>query len=134
MIKAVIFDCFGVLTGVTGDGPNEALFAYIKNDLKPVCKVGLLSNVGSDILYELFSDEQIALLDEKILSYQIGAVKPDPFAYETAAARLGVLPDECIFIDDLERFCVAAEDLGMKAIWHTDTQQTINKIEELLHA
>lgn len=134
MIKAVIFDCFGVLTDANGDDPNDALFAYIENDLKPACKIGLLSNVGSDILHELFSDEQVALFDEKVLSYQIGAVKPDPFAYETAATRLGVLPEECVFIDDLERFCVAAEDVGMKAIWHTDTKQTINKIEELLHA
>jgi putative hydrolase of the HAD superfamily len=134
MIKAVIFDCFGVLTGVDGNGANEALFAYIQNELKPQYKIGLLSNVGSDILGDLFSDEQVALLDEKVLSYQIGAVKPDPLAYEATAMRLGVAIEECLFVDDLERFCTAAEEAGMKAIWHTDTQQTIKRIQEVLSA
>lgn len=134
MIKAVIFDCFGVLTGADGNGTNEALFEYIKNDLKPEYKIGLLSNVGSDMLHELFTQEQIALFDEKVLSFQVGTVKPDPMIYETAATRLDSLCEECMFIDDLERFCTAAEDVGMKAIWHTDTTQTITQIKELLNA
>ena len=134
MIKAVIFDCFGVLTGIDGSGPNDELFSYIKNGLKPQYKIGLLSNVGRDMLNELFNEEQIAMLDEKVLSYQIGTVKPDPLAYETTALRLGVARDECIFVDDLERFCTAAEEAGMKSIWHTDTRQTIHRIKEIISA
>lgn len=134
MIKAVVFDCFGVLTGIDGHGANEELFAFIKNNLKPHYQIGLLSNVGSDMLGDLFSDEQLKLIDEKVLSYQIGTVKPDPFAYETTALRLGVTCDECVFVDDIERFCTAAEDVGMKSIVHTNTAQTIAKLKELLDA
>jgi putative hydrolase of the HAD superfamily len=134
MIKAIIFDCFGVLIGADGNGVNDELFAYIQNDLKPHYKIGLLSNIGSDILHELFTPEQIALLDEKVLSFEVGTVKPDPMIYETAATRLDALSEECLFIDDLERFCTAAEDVGMTAIWHTDTKQTIEKIKELTSA
>ena len=132
--QAIIFDCFGVLTGLDGNGANDELFAYIQNDLKPHYKIGLLSNVGSNILSDLFSEDQIALFDEKVLSYEIGTVKPDPRAYEIAATRLGALVEECIFVDDLERFCTAAKDVGMTAVWHTDTKQTIERIKELVSA
>jgi putative hydrolase of the HAD superfamily len=134
MIKAVIFDCFGVLTSVDATSPNHELFAYIGERLRPDYRIGLLSNVGSDRLDELFEAEQQALIDQAILSYQIGVSKPDAAAYEIAANKLGVLPHECIFIDDIVDFALAAEQVGMRGIQHTENASTIAKLEELLGA
>lgn len=190
MIKAVIFDCFGVLTtdgwrqireeffadnkqlmqqaldldkavnagmleyddflqGISNlsglsvtdvrerlgkSVPNKLLFENIKNNLKPHFKIGLLSNAADDWLEELFEPWQRELLDDAVLSYSTGLVKPDPAIYNLAATRLGVGADECIFIDDIERYCAAASDVGMHSVWHTDTPQTIRKIEELTRA
>ena len=49
--------------------PNQPLFDYIKNDLKPKYKIGLLSNAGDNWLNEIFTPDQLALVDEYVLSY-----------------------------------------------------------------
>jgi putative hydrolase of the HAD superfamily len=190
MIRAVIFDCFGVLTndgwksireeffahddelmrtaldldkavnagvmdyakfvdevarmsGLAKDEvlrridttvPNTVLFHFIRDELKSKYKIGMLSNASSNMLNELFEPWQVELLDEAVLSYAIGTVKPDPVAYRTVAQRLGVQPAECLFIDDIDRYCDAAEHVGMKAILHTDSHQTVARIKELLSA
>lgn len=134
MIRAVIFDCFGVLTSVDAAKPNHELFAYIEERLRPEYKIGLLSNVGSDKLDMLFEQRQRQLIDQAVLSYQIGVSKPDAEAYEIVADRLGVLPNECVFIDDIVDFALAAERVGMQGIQHTENARTIAQLEELLSA
>lgn len=190
MIKAVIFDCFGVLTtdgwlafrerflendpnllergiasnkrvdaglisyddfiqeisslaGMTksetlaiieGNTTNEKLYEYIRDALKDRYKIGMLSNAGANWLDELFEPWQVALLDETVFSYEIGVIKPDPLMYETIATRLGVAPEECIFIDDQPRYVEGAAAIGMQAVHFVDTASTIAKIEELLRA
>jgi len=190
MIKAVIFDCFGVLTTdgwkqireeyfandeakhqrsrdmdkavnagmsyydefleeisdmtglpidevrqrLTGSAPNKLLFDFIRDELAGKYKIGMLSNAAGNWLDEMFEPWQVKLFDEAVLSYEVGTAKPDPVIYQTIIDRLGVLPKEAIFIDDSERYCVAAEDLGIKAIYHQDTNKTITKIKELISA
>lgn len=112
--------------------PNEPLFNYIRDELRPQYKLGLLSNAGANWLDELFAPWQVALFDEAVLSYQIGTIKPDPVAYETIAHRLGVMPDECVFIDDQPRYCEGAEAVGMRAIKYDTVDQTITDLQALL--
>ena len=114
--------------------PNEKLFDFIREELKPDYKIGMLSNAGANWLDEIFEPSQVVLLDGVVLSYQIGAIKPDPVMYETIAAKLGVLPEECVFVDDQPRYTDGAERIGMKSIQFTDTSDTIANIRELLHA
>ncbi len=131
-MKAVIFDCFGVL--VHPRGVDTALFDFITELKGRGLKIGLLSNVGSDMMSELFEPEQIALFDEIVLSYQTGMAKPDHEIYQLTTNRLGVLPEESVFVDDIERFCTAAKEVGLQAIWHRDTDETVAQIEEVLRA
>jgi epoxide hydrolase-like predicted phosphatase len=93
---------------------NKELLEYIKTEIKPRFKVGLLSNVAKDRISELFTPDEIALFDDIVLSFQVGLAKPDPKIFELAAARLSVAPSECLFIDDLEKYLVGAEKAGMK--------------------
>lgn len=186
MIKAVIFDCFGVLVregwfhfceqyfghdpslmkrvieanhqvnaglssyddflrevaelaGITTDHArsvieanpaNDELFRQIRDSLKPNYKIGLLSNAGANRLGELFTKDQLQLFDETVLSYQIGAIKPDPITYETIAQRLGVPADECLFIDDQLHYCQGAEAVGMKAIQYQSNTQLLNSFRK----
>src|SRR6185369_11106819 len=88
---------------LTQNPPDIKLFNFIEQTLKPSFKIGMLSNAGSDRMVELFGSERAALFDDVVLSYQFGMVKPEPDIYKLAADRLGVLPEECIFIDDQER-------------------------------
>ena len=95
---------------------NDALFDYIRDQLKPSYKIGLLSNAAEDRLAEMFRTDQVALFDATVLSFQIGAIKPDPMTYQTIAERLGVDVSECIFIDDQPKYCEGATQAGMVAI------------------
>jgi HAD superfamily hydrolase (TIGR01509 family) len=74
-------------------------------------------------LPELFQPEQIRLFDGTVLSYQTNFVKPMLEAYQAAADSLGVTVEECVFIDDQERFVTGAREAGMPAIWYKDNQQ-----------
>lgn len=179
MIKAIIFDCFGVLAedgwlpfkrkyigdnaelaqavsdlgkqndyGMIGNSdyfakaaeligvdeqtlrdavgrkvPNEELFEYIKSDLKPKYKIGLLSNANYDVVHELFTPEQAALFDASVMSFESKLVKPDQCMFMLMAERLGVRWDECVFVDDVERYCVAAEEIGIRSILYKSPQQ-----------
>ena len=54
--------------------------------------------------------------DEQVLSFRVGAMKPDPVIYREALARARCSPSEAIFIDDLPVNIEAAEQLGIKGI------------------
>ena len=50
-----------------------------------------------------------------LLSWRLGAVKPEPAAYEAVIARLGVGADELLFVDDSSENVAAARALGWAA-------------------
>ncbi len=103
--------------------PNEELFAYIRSELKPKYKIGLLSNANYDVVHELFTPDQAELFDASVLSFESVLVKPDERMFQLVADRLGVLPEECLFIDDVERYCVAAEEFGMRSVLYQSVEQ-----------
>lgn len=112
--------------------PNEELFAFIATKLKPHYKIGLMSNANFNVVHELFAPEQAALFDAVVLSYEAHLVKPDPRMYRLMAERLGATPEECVFVDDIPRYCMAAEEAGMTAFCYENVQQAIVDIQQLL--
>ncbi len=112
--------------------PNDELFIYIRDVLKPNYKIGLLSNAGSNHLADLFLPWQVGLFDAVTFSFELGVVKPDPLMYETIAAKLGLLPEECLFIDDREGFVAGALASGMQSFLFVDTKQCQAEITKKL--
>lgn len=113
---------------------NKQLLDYISSELKPKYKIGFLSNAGEDWLDELFLKEDLSLFDDTVLSYAVGLAKPDFRIFELSAKRLNVKPEECVFVDDIERYCISAQDLGMKAIVYRTFSQMRHELEEILSA
>jgi putative hydrolase of the HAD superfamily len=62
----------------------------------------------------------------------VGMRKPDPEIYELTLERLGVAAEECLFIDDFERNCVAARTIGMSAVVYRDPEQAVSEIRAAL--
>lgn len=52
--------------------------------------------------------------DAVILSFEVGALKPDPAIFQAALERIGgVRPDRAVFVDDQARYCDGAAALGI---------------------
>lgn len=111
---------------------NQPLFEYIAQQLKPQYKIGFLSNAAANWLDELFTPAQVGLFDEVCLSCDTGFVKPDERAFTAIARQLQLQPAECVFVDDQERYCAAARDMGMQAIVYQDFEQFRQELELIL--
>ncbi len=110
---------------------NEALLAYIETHLYGKYKIGFPSNASDNWLDDLFLKKDLELFDDFVLSYSVKLAKPDPLIYELAANRLNVEPSECVFVDDIERYCEGATAVGMQAIQYSHMQDFKLKLEEL---
>jgi len=67
-----------------------------------------------------------------ILSYEIGAVKPEVQAYQNALEKFLLKAEETIFIDDRPVNIHVAKDLGIKGIIHKNSQETRAILTELI--
>ncbi|MEU4336738.1 HAD family hydrolase [Micromonospora lupini] len=82
---------------------------------------GLRTGVVSDCTHELPAFlPQLAiapLLDVRVFSVQVGRCKPDAALYLTACRRLGLAPDECLYVGDGgSQELTGAERAGMTAV------------------
>ena len=102
---------------------DTQLIDYIRTQLRPSYKIGILSNAGTNITERLFTPEQLALFDSQVLSHGVGLTKPQPEMYQMIADRLGLDPAECLFIDDHERHIAGAQDIGMRTLLYSDFEQ-----------
>jgi len=111
---------------------NEQLITYIW-ELKKEYRTALLSNYHGSLrtnLQTLWNIE--AAFDEIIISAEVGLLKPDPAIYRLVLSRLGLKPQETIFIDDREEFLNGAAQLGIHTVQFKDTQQTIGEVNTQL--
>ncbi|HEY0701109.1 MAG TPA: HAD-IA family hydrolase, partial [Micromonospora sp.] len=93
-------------------------------------RTGLISNsVGSDIYDRAVLDE---LFDALVISGEVGLHKPQPEIFLLGAERIGLPPEQCVFVDDLRENCVGAEAVGMTAVLHRGSERTLPELERLL--
>jgi putative hydrolase of the HAD superfamily len=116
-----------------GEVRNEQLITFIQS-LKGKYKLGMVSNINSrERLDSRFLPGQLdELFDVVVPSGEVGYIKPQPEIFELAAAKLGVLPTECVFIDDIAEFCEGARVVGMQAIQFISTNQAISGLTTLI--
>lgn len=111
---------------------DQRVLDLIKS-LRSTYKTGMLSNVNKTGIERRFSKEELSeCFDDIVVSAEVGLVKPQHEIYELAAYRLGVQPNECVFLDDIERFCTAAAEVGMKTILYKDFDQAKADLGALL--
>jgi putative hydrolase of the HAD superfamily len=88
--------------------------------LKTSYKLVLLSN--TDVCRFGFIKKrfpEILIFDEYVLSFELGVMKPDPAIYGEALKKAGTDPQECVFIDDLEKNIEGSQKMGMGGILYT---------------
>ena len=76
----------------------------------------VLSNTSFLHASVIFDNEVLGTYPELyILSYKIGAMKPDPRIWMKLLEYIRLDPKDCLYIDDIGDYCQAAQDLGMDA-------------------
>ena len=87
-------------------------------------------NNGTDLTLDGFKrkNDFSRYFDVFINSSEEKMEKPDPRIYLLTCKKLGVAPEECIFIDDTEENVSAANELGMTGFVYRDYQKLIDNL------
>lgn len=99
-----------------GDRLDEELVALLREVRALGLKTGLLSNHPTNLRRLLARHELMALFDAVVISAEEGLMKPDPAIYRLILERLGLAPEEAVFVDDWRPNVEAAQALGMTGI------------------
>lgn len=91
----------------------------------------LLSNTNA-IHYRMIRERYSLLrhFHDRVLSYEVGALKPNERIYREALRRAGCRPEECFYTDDIAEYVEAGRRHGMDAVQFRSAAQ----LEEELRA
>jgi epoxide hydrolase-like predicted phosphatase len=123
---------------VVADGLLNRMFRFFRHSPDMIALVrrarasgirtALLSNSwGNNYPEDLFD----GMFDEVVISGQVGMRKPDAAIYHHTIRAIGLPPAACVFVDDLMPNVIAARDVGLVAIHHTDYHSTASELEVL---
>lgn len=115
-----------------GDVVDYALVDYIRS-LKGKFLTALLSNAFADLRNLVTDIWQFAdAFETLIISAEEGVMKPDAKIYHIALERIGVEPDQAVFIDDFQHNIDGAEAAGMHGILFKNPEQVKAELKKLL--
>jgi len=111
---------------------DDQLVSYVRT-LRGRVRTGIVSNSADGARREEarrygFPD----LVDDIVYSHEVGLAKPDRAIFQLACTRLGVKPDETIFVDDVEANVDGAARAGLHAVLHESTPATVAAVDALL--
>jgi epoxide hydrolase-like predicted phosphatase len=112
-----------------GVAPDARMLAAVRAARDAGIRTGLISNSWGVHRYPQDMDE---LFDGVVISGVVGIRKPAPEIYAMGADAIGLPPQDCVFVDDLGFNLKPAKELGMATILHTDSEQTVAQLEDLL--
>jgi len=115
----------------SGDRADTTLLDYLRS-LRPERKVGLISNAWSGLRALMVRENLDQVFDEMIISAEVGVVKPDPRIYRLALEKLGMLPEESVFVDDVLQNVEGARAVGMNGIQFTRPDDAMKELKQLL--
>lgn len=122
-------DADGLLSRMfAGFQADTGMAGVVRRARQAGMSTGLLSNSWG---FDYPRDGWEELFDDIVISGEVGMRKPDPAIYRHAAERLGVPPAACVFVDDLRPNVLAAVEVGMVGVHHTDAETTAGELEVL---
>ena len=74
----------------------------------------------------------LPLLDGGVFSCDVKLIKPQREIYECLAQKYGLIPSECVFIDDLARNIQAGKDFGFNVLQSVTPEQIQRDLNNLL--
>lgn len=91
-----------------------------------------LSNMSVEYYDYLKDREVFQYFDGQIISALEHTIKPEKEIFEVLMERYDVLPQESIFIDDLDKNIETARQIGFHTVHFTDKEKGIREIRDML--
>jgi len=115
----------------SGDAIDKKLLDFAVS-LKSKYRIGLLSNAWMNAR-QLLEDRFhfIDKFDVSLFSYEARFRKPDPKIFHLMTKKMGVKPDNTLFIDDSSVNVVGAISAGLQSIQYENTQSLIKVIGKI---
>jgi putative hydrolase of the HAD superfamily len=109
--------------------PNEPMIELMRELKASGLKMAMLTNNVREwepLWRSMMPVDEI--FEEVVDSAFVGCRKPEGKIYGLTLERIGVPPEACLFVDDLEVNCEGAEKAGMQAVHFRDNEQAIGEI------
>ena len=101
--------------------------------LRPQYTTALLSNAWDDLRQLMVKKWKIeSAFDQIFISAEIGIAKPDERIYKFTLEKLGIAPEEAVFVDDFIENIEAARVLGMHGIHFKEPEAAMRELRDLL--
>jgi putative hydrolase of the HAD superfamily len=113
--------------------PNAEMIALMRELQASGLKMAMLTNNVREwepLWRSMLPVDEI--FEEIVDSAFVGCRKPEARIYELTLGRIGMPAAACLFIDDLQPNCAAAEAAGMRAVHFRDNAQAIAEIRAAL--
>jgi putative hydrolase of the HAD superfamily len=108
---------------------DEAVMELVAEARRSV-PVALLSNASSRLVDDLRRSGILDRFDAVVGSADVGVCKPEPAAFRAVAERLGVGPEDCLFVDDTSENLAGAEAVGMQTVHFTGVDELEQQLTE----
>ena len=115
--------------------PNEPMIELMRELKASGLKMAMLTNNVREwepLWRSMMPVDEI--FEEVVDSAFVGCRKPEGRIYRLTLERIGLAPEACLFIDDLEVNCEGAEKAGMKEVHFRDNEQAIAEIRAAVGA
>ena len=108
---------------------NKKLVALIKK-LKNKYKLAICSDATEEFISKIISDNKLSVLFDTIVISSVEKIdKPHPEIFYITLRKLGVNPEEALFIDDHIENVKAAKKIGINSILFTSTKDLEHELE-----
>jgi epoxide hydrolase-like predicted phosphatase len=118
--------------------PNEPMIELMRELRDGGLRMALLTNNVREWepLWRAKLPDVDEIFEVVVDSAFVGMRKPEPEIYTLTLERLGggIGPEECLFLDDIEVNCEAAEALGMTAVHFRENDQAIAELRAAARA
>ena len=104
------------------------MFGVLRNARRHGLRTALLSNSWGAEYDRAGWDE---LFDAVVISGEVGLRKPDREIFLLTARRLGLRPEQCVFVDDFPVNVRGAARAGMVGVHHTSLETSVEELEAL---
>jgi len=109
--------------------PETLIPESLLESLKGRYRLLLLSNTNA-IHYEMIEEKypHVHHFDHQVLSYKVGAMKPDEAIYREALRHAVGDPGECFFTDDIPEYVEGARRMGIDAVQFQSHEQIVGEM------